>query len=223
MLSQKVKQEIKHITDNFLITNIFIKKAKTGKLNIEHIARYLKNILYMIELTPIHLKAAGLISREQGSLDIAKFMDEKYNEEFGHDLWVRADINKVETNLENQNHNTLTNSIIKLEQFVETLAYNDQLGYIAYITFLEYFTVLAAPPLLDYVENKCGIPKSMLTVVTKHGELDKIHVEDDLKAIDTFIDSPEKYNTFIKVIHMAAIILDQHFTECASLEYKEAV
>jgi pyrroloquinoline quinone (PQQ) biosynthesis protein C len=215
MYNKKVKTEIEIAAKLFLEKNPFIIKARSGKLSKAQITRYLKTILYSIEFTPIHLKAASLRANELGLVEIAKFMDEKYLEEFGHDRWVRADLRKLGANANSNTDIELTQGIIDLIKFVETLVYGNPLYYIAYITFLEYFTVLVAPELLDCIVNKCGISRTALTVITNHGELDKNHVEDDFKALEIFVDGPEKSSQFIQIIHKTAQILDQHFSECA--------
>ncbi len=217
MFGEDIKREIEVFTQHFFDKNPFACKAKQGELTKNHIARYLKNILYSIEFTPIHLKAASSRSRELGLNNIAQFMDDKYIEEFGHDKWVKSDLSKLGVNSEIQNNNELTQGMVELMKFVESLVYGETLYYIAYITFVEYFTVLAAPELLDCIENKCEIPRSSLTVVANHGELDKIHIEDDLKAIAKFVDSPEKSSEFIKVIRKTAELVYLHFSECAEL------
>lgn len=215
MSNEKVKIEIEIAAQNFLQSNPFINKARSGSLTRAQVTRYLKNILYSIEFTPIHLKAASLRAGELGLTEIAKFMNDKYIEEYGHDKWVRADLRKLGVPSELHNKKELTHGIIDLIKFVETLVYGNPLYYIAYITFAEYFTVLVAPELLDCIINKCGIPKSALTVVSNHGELDKKHVNDDFNTLKIFVDSPEKTKEFIQVIHKSAEIINQHFSECA--------
>jgi pyrroloquinoline quinone (PQQ) biosynthesis protein C len=219
MFQQKIKLEIENVTSDIMQNNEFIQYARKGQLTKNQIIRYLKNIDYSISYTPIHLKAASYKAQEQGLFHIAKFMEGKYNDEFGHDSWVKQDIQSLGANLEdNQTETikiTLTKNIQNLIFYVESLATSKPLNYMAYITFLEYFTVLAAPEFLACVEKKCGIPKSSLSVIVKHGELDKIHAEDNLCAISKFIDTSEKNSEFLKVIHMSASILNRHFTECA--------
>jgi hypothetical protein len=215
MFSEKVKSEIEQITKNIIKKNIFIKKARDGELTNGHVYRHLKNIKYSINFTPIHLQAATKRSRELGLLDVAVFMEDKYKEEFGHEKWVDTDLLNFESSSQSNPNSELTKGIIDLIKYVETLVHGDPTLYVAYITFLEYFTVLAAPELLDYVENRCGISKSTLSVIANHGELDKDHTEDDFKAIEDLVKNHENRDEFINVLHKTGEIINRYFTECA--------
>lgn len=215
MFRDKVKQEIEAATKNLLDKNIFIQKARKGDLSKEQISRHIKNILYSIEFTPTHLKTASERLKACGQPEIALFMDEKFNEEVGHDHWAKADLANLGSSNRIQHDKDLTKGIIELVKYIEVLVNNEPLKYIAYMTFVEYFTVLAAPEFLDCVEKKCGVPRTSLSVVSKHGELDKHHTDDDLNAIEKFVDSPQKKREFLNVIYKTAEILDHHFTECA--------
>jgi hypothetical protein len=173
----------------------------------------------MNHYTPLHLKAASKRAQTLGLIEVAQFMEEKYNDEYGHQNWVKDDLKKLDAIPENfQNYyanSILTSGIQDLISYVDSLANTKPLSYMAYVTFLEYFTVLAAPEFLEYVEKYCKIPRTSLSVVVKHGELDKIHVEDNLIAISKFIDSDSISEEFLEVIYTTSAILNRHFTECA--------
>ncbi len=214
MFHQIVKKEIESATQHLMSTNILTVKAQRGDLQKAQVVKYLKNCLYIVSHTPIHLKKAIHSAQKLGLSEVVRFMDDKFREEVGHDEWAKTDISSLGESPEIVEQDDLTNSIHDLIRFIESLIESNPHLYVAYITFVEYFTVLAAPAFLESIE-KCGVPRTSMTVIANHGELDKNHVHDDLSTITLIIDTPEKQAEFIKVLKITAQMIDAHFTECA--------
>jgi len=55
--------------------------------------------------------------------------------------------------------------------------------YLPYILLAEYFIVLVGPRWLSALETKCRLPSRFISIVGNHVELDKSHVDEDLREI----------------------------------------
>lgn len=72
---------------------------------------------------------------------------------------------------------------------IRSLVDGDPVSLLGHMFFVEYFTVITAPDLLQGLE-KSGFRKKYFTSVSNHAELDVHHIEDDLKAFQRFVSSP---------------------------------
>lgn len=207
---------IEEISKRMLINNPFAIKARDGLLNEDHLRVYLNSMMYNIQHTPIFLKAAIQSSRDYGLHELAKFLEEKLQDEAGHDDWVKSDLDHFKpeslTNLEFRP----TQAITKMVDYLRHRVKKTPIGFLGYVAFLEYFTVLTAPKFLQDLENHCGIPKKKLMALVKHGELDKIHAQDNFAILDQILNSEEKWRDFIDTIKVCSEYLDEHFIECAA-------
>jgi hypothetical protein len=83
-------------------------------------------------------------------------------------------------------------SIRDLVTFLATTIDRDPVLYLSYILFAEYLIVLLGPEWLRMLEERCGIPRSSMTVIGNHIELDREHVEEALDQIDALVSDPHK-------------------------------
>ena len=84
--------------------------------------------------------------------------------------------------------------------FLESTIDEDPALYLAYILFAEYLVVLLGPEWLTLLEERCGIPRSSMTVIGNHVELDKEHVEEALAHIDDLVSDPRKLSRMREVL-----------------------
>jgi hypothetical protein len=80
--------------------------------------------------------------------------------------------------------------------------------------FAEYYTVLAAPAWLDALEKRCAIPRSFVSVIANHIELDREHVTEGLFEIDQLVD-PNERSELVESLHEAMALWDAFFAEVA--------
>lgn len=214
MFDQIIKKEIETATADILTHNNLVLAAQNGRLQKDGVVRYIKNCLFVVRHTPVHLIKAREAAEALGLLDVAGFMAIKFSEEIGHDAWALADLESLQASPDIVVDQDITKTNQNLMAFVDSLATHQPLYYIAYITFVEYFTVLAAPPFIASLE-KAGLPRSSLTIVAHHEELDKEHVVDDLNAVGELVDTPEKQALFLQVLRKTAALINDHFNELA--------
>lgn len=214
MFTQTIKNEVESLTQNILTHNSFVRAANDGRLEKTAIVRYLKNCLFVVRFTPLHLKKAAATAHSQGETRLRDFMNHKWHEEQGHDQWAVHDLEHFQAAPEVDVSQEVTHANQQLMSYVDEMTQSHPYHYLAYITFVEYFTVLAAPSFLASLE-KMGYSRKTLSVVALHEELDQAHVSDDLAAITHFIDTPDKQKQFIQVLRQTAAIINDHFTQLA--------
>ncbi|MEY4616357.1 MAG: hypothetical protein RJB66_1317 [Pseudomonadota bacterium] len=214
MFDQKIKTEIETATKNILTNNKLVLTAQNGHLTKDLVVRYVKNCLYAVRHTPIHLTKARDVAQVRGLAELSAFMTDKFNEEIGHDAWAMNDLDALGAAQDIALDSDITQANQLLMTWVGDLSTNHPLSYLAYITFVEYFTVLAAPPFLESLE-KAGYPRSSLSVIALHEELDKDHVVHDLGVIVDLVDTEDKQLLFMNALQKAAIMINDHLNELA--------
>lgn len=173
-------------------TRPLIVMAKSGRLTRAMVTRYIANITYMIHYTPIHLRLALDASRARGDEGLVGYFEHKIEEEDGHEVWGHEDLETLERVPVAPVAKSVTPAIRALAEHVPTLIAADPAFYLAYIAFVEYITVLVGPELLADIEGQCGVARTAMTVVDKHIELDKAHVEENFGVIDDLVPDPRK-------------------------------
>ncbi|MCX6128119.1 MAG: hypothetical protein NTX25_03530, partial [Proteobacteria bacterium] len=96
----------------------------------------------------------------------------------------------------------------------------DPFGYFIYVLYAEYFTVLAGPPCLAAIEKNCKIPMSLMSIIGKHAELDRDHVQDwalDAQNVGLRRDHLAKYQEILQDIMFRYEI----FCEALSDKYEQ--
>lgn len=176
-----LKEEIQNFSQYMLSDSPLFSGAKKGKITKDIILRYLSNINYLVEHTPIHLKNAISSSRKISNSALEEYYRDKFIEEQGHNLWAEKDVHSFGKNAIDFD---LCSSMLNLTEYLNQITTKDPVAYIAYPLFAEYFTVLVGEPWLNDLETYCGIPKSQMSVVGNHVELDKHHVAHDFEHIE---------------------------------------
>ena len=167
-------------------------KAADGSLSPEHITRYLTNLHFLLLHSPVHLKRAGERARRLGDAPLAKHFDHKLGEETGHEVWAEHDLESVSAQTALPVDREVVPSVHGLVAFIAEIIDEDPLLYLSYILFAEGLTVIVGPEWLQLLEERCGIPRSSMTVVANHAELDREHVQEALDQIDNLVADPRK-------------------------------
>jgi hypothetical protein len=84
--------------------------------------------------------------------------------------------------------------------FIERVIDEDPALYLAYILFAEYLVVLLGPQWLELLESRCGIPRTSMTVIGNHAELDREHVAEAFEVIDALVGDPQKLPAMRRVL-----------------------
>lgn len=228
MISDKIKEEIEHYAEQMPRTNAFFLAADNGTLGLFEIKNYLNNIYYLFKHTVLCLKAARDRALEMNEPDLAAFFEHKITEEFGHEQWARQDLERLGTSLQDVDMSRLNPTLKGIVQHNYEMIQANPKRYLIYMFFAEYFTLLVSPKLLSDFETKCGVPRTNMTALSLHVELDVEHTQEDIEVVDRFIGDPDDPEEYLTALRQSAEEVDKFLAEVALqkrdiLHYPEAV
>jgi pyrroloquinoline quinone (PQQ) biosynthesis protein C len=200
MIADALRAEIELYAAKMRRSNPLFYKAADGTLTPACMTRYLSNVHFLICHTPIYLARAIHRSLQVGDSRLAEHYEHKRGEEQGHDAWADRDIERMSAASVAPAQRDVVPSIRELVAFLATTIDEDPALYLSYILFAEYLIVLLGPEWLCMLEERCGIPRSSMTVIGNHIELDREHVEEALDQIDALVGDPRKLPRMRQVI-----------------------
>jgi hypothetical protein len=200
MIGNALRAQIAEYAVEMRRSNPLFYKAEDGTLSSRHIARYLADVHYLITHTPIHLARARDRARALDDHPLAKHYAQKMGEEVGHDEWAERDLSHVAPLLAAPVKREVSASMRALVEYIASVIDEDPALYLAYILFAEHLMVVGGPEWLQLLEERCGIPRTAMTVVGNHVDLDREHVEVALECIDDLVGDPRKLPRMRRVI-----------------------
>lgn len=218
MLADALRLQIEQYAETMKTENPLYVRAAEGTLTPEHLARYLANIEATVKQSVVHFARARDVSAARGDAVLAAHFDQRIGEEVGHDAWAARDLRRVAPKSERRP--AVLPSLRALWEFLESTIDDDPAIYLAYILFGEYLIVLLGPTWLGLLEERCGIPRTSMTVVGNHAELDKDHVQTALEEIDDLVGDPSKLPRMRKVLTETFAHFDRF---CAEVTSNEAI
>jgi hypothetical protein len=184
MLAQQMKLAVENFHKDTEATCRLFTMADEGQLTARNVTAYIKNAEFIVKNTLGSLTVARDAANARGMTELAAFYQRKMDEEDGHDLWAKNDLKSLKATFKVQDNLGVSPWIERIIDFNRDTIARDPHLYLSWQLFAEYFTVLAAPRWLKALEEKCGVPAKMLSVVGNHAELDKDHVDYALKEFD---------------------------------------
>lgn len=184
MNSRQVKSEIETLSNDLILSNPFLLKAQDGSLTREEVIAYLVNLRFSLSHAGKFLLLAEDRALELGWIDLAAVFSRKAREEIGHDQWATEDIARLAE--QPKDSPTVAEAIHSLLGFVYYLADKDPRFLLCYLTFIESFTVSAAPGFLAAMQKHLGLSREDLTAVSKHEEADRKHSAEGFELIERF-------------------------------------
>jgi hypothetical protein len=198
---QTFKDRINHYWADLKVHDAYNRMILEGTATPEMVSKFLVNIYYLVEHTPIHLGKAIKVAEDRGFDELAAFYRLKLKEEQGHDKWAEADFEKINKNRGNQLHDQSIDPTMKVYvEFIEDIIDQDPHLYLAYIFFAEYLCVICGPEMVDGLEQKCGFPAKSMTIIENHAELDKDHVNEWQETIASLVDLNTYEAKFLTVL-----------------------
>jgi len=187
MIAETLKTEIEDYAAGLLRSSRLFHLAQSGAVTPRMVGTYLFNLRYLFRQTVVHLNLARRESEARGRPALADYYATKAAEEHGHDAWAENDLATV-----TQKHDIMLPSqpspaMADLVAYLQSVINTEPQRYVAHTLLAEYFTVLAGPAWLKALEERCGIPSSSLTAISRHVELDQLHVSDAFEQIDDLI------------------------------------
>ncbi|RZA26624.1 MAG: hypothetical protein EOP10_03000 [Proteobacteria bacterium] len=185
-LTKQIALRYKHLQKE----NEFFLASENGKLGQDQVVMLLKNLSHLTSQTPRHLKIAAVEARNRDLNDLARFFENKLDEEVDHDKWGENDVKAITG--ESFDPSQSTTATPEMSSFVEqniVLIKKHPFLYTVYILWAELFTVMSTPKFLAQVEKSCGIPPEFMSILANHAELDKEHTaewKEEVSKLGTF-------------------------------------
>jgi pyrroloquinoline quinone (PQQ) biosynthesis protein C len=220
MIAEALCDDIKRYARDVRSTNQLFVHAANGSLTHPAVSTYLANLHELVSHTPVHLSRASSRARALGLTPLADYFGEKCGDEAGHDAWARTDLSRLAPR--GIRHDVLPAMRERIERLEEIIDEDPEL-YLAYVLFAEYATVLLGGDWLNLLETRCGIPRSSMTVIDNHVELDREHVSEALERIDSLVGDPRKLTRLRAVLQESFALWDRFGEEvCAAPESEQA-
>jgi hypothetical protein len=213
MISSTLKNDIDHYVEELRATSSLLARAKAGTLPAAAIGKYFSSIHYLLTQTPIHLELAEKRARELGAHDLARYFATKRIEEDDHHKWAESDLEQLgEIFGAEVRHSCPATAMVELVKQTRAAISEDPYAFLAYILFAEYFTVAIGPEWLSALQTRCGVPAAAMTSVSNHVELDKHHVIDGCREIDSIV-TDEGRGSSLRALLSATIVRFSSFCE----------
>lgn len=221
MIAAALKRDIERYAAGMHRTNPLYVGAATGRLTPEVVAYYLSNVRHLVQHTPLHLERARRRARALGRDDLAAHFAEKLVEEHGHDRWADQDLALLRERFGGEAVGALAPALLTQLRWIEALIDRDPALYLAYILFAEYLIVLMGPTWLALIEERCGIPRRMFSVIGNHAELDAEHADEGLDAIDAMVTDPALMRPMRETTARAIALFERWSGEVVAHGYRE--
>lgn len=194
MLAQRMRARIDAFRDEAFASHPFFLRIQQGRFTEAMLRLFLENVLHLVRHTPVHLRLAEHHTTRLARPALAAYYQNKLREEVGHDQWAEDDLKALDGKPPGGGRAQAETTIRALPSMAAMLRYNEKNLrdapelYLAHILFAEYFTVVATPPMVLALEEKCGIPRTCLSVLTEHAELDQGHVDEWSEVLPRLVD-----------------------------------
>jgi hypothetical protein len=191
MIADALDAELKQSAVRLRDTNPLFIGASRGTLTLAHVTRYVANVHHLIRHTPLFLGRARERAEVGGNDRLAAHYVKKWAEEVGHDVWAERDLAQLSARAP-QGDRTIVPAAHQLVAFIFGIIDEDPALYLSYLLFSEGLIALMGDEWLGLLEQRCGIPRTSMTVIGNHVELDRDHMDEALQNIDALVAEPEK-------------------------------
>jgi hypothetical protein len=202
--------------------NPMFRAAGDGTMTPGMVTRYIANVTHLVGSTPALLARGRDSARAQKNELLASYFHRKIAEEGGHVVWGEADLASLTRIVAAPAAKSLMPSIVALVRFLEQTIDRDPACYLPYLSFAEYITVLLGPEFLANIEAKCGVPRSAMTVVDNHIELDKEHAEEGFDLMNDLVSDPRKLAPMRAALADVLRLFDAFCAEVVTTPFEES-
>jgi len=209
MIANALRAEIEAYAVRMPVSNPLFVEASNGTFAPASMLTYLANIRYIVGYTKTSLSHARDRARALGDERLAEHYEHKRVEELGHEVWADDDIVRLSKASAIAPTADILPAIRDLVRFLEETIEEDPALYLAYALFAEYLTVILGPAWLRLLEERCGIPRSSMTVIGNHIELDREHAEEAFDLIDLLVADPRKLARMREVLQASLANFDR--------------
>lgn len=209
MIADSLRLEVEAHARRVLASSELLRRASVGEVGVVIVGRYLASLRFLLEQTQAHLGRARDRARDLESVALARYFEQKLEEERGHDHWAAQDLRVLMDGGRIGGAFAPVPAILELAHFIESTIDDDPRDYLAYVLWAEYFTVLVGGVFVNELVGRCGIDGNALTCLARHVELDADHADEGLDAIDRLIDDPARLRKMLAVVQLAGALFDR--------------
>ena len=220
MIADLLKSKIEEYARHAASSNALFVAASEGKLTEREVGRYLANVKYLIQHTPVYLLLASREAEKKGLPELRRFYRSKLGEEAGHEKWAENDLVLIEKLSGVEPPKDVVPSMRALVKYLKTTIEKDPILYLPYIMLAEYFTVLVAPAFLKNLRKPLRHSSKVLSVIGNHAELDKGHVRDNVREINALIPASTYERPFLEVLGRAMKLYNDFCEEVGGTDGK---
>jgi hypothetical protein len=213
MIANALRLEIERYAARMPTSNPLFMKAEDGTFTPACMVNYLANVRHLSCEAQLYLSQAGQRASERGDEALAKHYAHKRHEELGHEVWADRDIARITAKASTPAPHGVLPSIQALIAFLGKVVDEDPSLYLSYTLFAEYLIVLLGTEWLMLLEERCGIPRSSMTIIGNHIELDREHVEEAFDEIDALVGDPRKLARMREVLEETLAHFDRFCAE----------
>lgn len=214
MLIENLRDEIDAYAARLMGASRLWKLAERGAVTPRIVAEYIYNLFHLVSASQAHLELASSRARELGRHDLSGFFSEKSAEEAGHQLWAVDDLAALRATFGAESTGEVKPAMQRLIGAIERAIQKNPAGHLGYATFAEYFTVIAGPGWLRILSERCGIPSSLLSVVSRHVELDGEHAARGFTELARMIQDSDA-EAVVGIVRTAMACLEDFYDELA--------
>lgn len=208
MIADALRLEIHAHARRTLESNPVLRRARSGQVDADVVARYLASLEFLLRETQLHFRRARDTARATGALALARHFEQKLVEERGHDRWAAADLIALVGDASAASFVPVA-AIAELARANAELVEREPADYLAYVLWAEAFTVLVGGVFIRELVGRCGIKAEALTCLANHVELDEDHADEGCEAIDRLVDDPARLEPMRAVVLTAARHFDR--------------
>ncbi len=216
MISDMLKVDIEAYAERMRYSEIY-KRARSGELSPRAVAAYVASLRLLIERTHTHLCLAHERSRELGRTDLATFFEQRASEERGHEKWADNDLVELEMVFATKFSPDRSRSIVALLGYLRETIEREPVLFLAYMILAEYVTVLLGSEWMTMLQDRCKVPTSAMTVVGNHVELDRAHVLDNFRELDSLVNDERYLAPLRNTLSTSMRYFDSFFSEICDL------
>ncbi|HEY8428819.1 MAG TPA: hypothetical protein VIL20_10610 [Sandaracinaceae bacterium] len=209
MIAEVLKSDIERYAEAMPRHNALYVGALEGRITPEMASYYVFNVRHLVRQTQVHLQRARERALELGDAALAAHWGDKQIEERGHDRWADDDLERLRGCFGIEPNGEYSPALLEMIRRNEEIIERDPALYLAYALFAEYLVVLLGPSWLALLEERCGIPASMFSIVGKHADLDREHTSEGLEAIDALVTDPAKLGPMREVLRERFALFDR--------------
>ncbi len=212
MIADALRAEIETFARKKCRENLLFRMAEEGTVDTACIRAYLTNLHHLLRNTPICLVRARKLAIARGDQKLAEHFRHKLIEEAGHFRWAEDDLASLPATV-----GAAPGVLPSMEHhiaYIVRIIDEDPSLFLGYILFGEYFTVEIGPEWLRLLEERCGVPRTSMTAVGNHIEIDQGHVEEALEHIDDLVGDPRMLPRMREVLRES---MDNFYAFCTEL------